>query len=185
MISEWQDSIARPDLADWVTVTAYFITAVATVRAASVADPKRQPGERLFWRNAALALILLALNELLDLQTLLTSISRAHGQANGWYEWRRTVQYGFVAALGGAILLAGIALLRLLKQMHAAVGLALAGFVCIGLFVLARAASFHHLDEVLGSGPAMFHVDSMQEMAGILVVAVAAALYIKTHRPTG
>ncbi len=130
-------------------------------------------------------LILLAVNELLDLQTLLTSISRAHAQANGWYEWRRTVQYGFVLALGGATLLAGIALLRLLKQMHATVGLALAGFLSIGLFVLARAASFHHLDEVLGSGPAVFRVGSMQEMAGILVVAVAAALYIRTRRSTG
>ena len=46
-----------------------------------------------------------------------------------------------------------------------------------------RAASFHHLDELLGRGMPEFNWGSIQEMAGILIVAAAAALYVRT-RPT-
>lgn len=60
---------------------------------------------------------------------------------------------------------------------HVAVRMALAGFVFIGLFVLSRAASFHHLHEILGRGAPEFNWGSLQEMAGILLVTAAAALY--------
>ncbi len=182
MISEWQSSIADADLADWVTVAAYLLAAFLSARAARHAWLRRQPGERLFWQFTTLLLVLLAINELLDLQTLLTSLARAHAKANGWYGEHRRVQHLFVIALALAALFAGIGMLWLTRRSHLAVRLAAIGLGFIGLFILLRAASFHHLDEILGSGAAVFNLGSLQEMAGILIVAGAGALYARTSR---
>lgn len=183
MISAWQSSIAQPDLADWVTVAAYLIAAMLTAQAAGCALLRRLARERMLWRIATLALILLGINELLDLQTLLTSIGRAHAKANGWYEKRQAVQNVFVIGLGSGALLVGAGPLWLMKDIHAALRVAFAGFVFIGLFVLARASSIHHLELAFESGPSMFNAGSIQEMVGILIVAAAAARYIQTQRP--
>ena len=185
LITDWRLTIAHPDFADWATVAAYCVTATLTARAARLAAAEGSKHERLFWRVATWFLIVLAINELLDLQTLFTVIGRAHAQANGWYEGRRSVQYAFVVALGAGALVAGATLLWLMKGMHGTVRLALAGFVFIGLFVLARASSIHHLEDVLGRGPAMFNLGSMQEVAGIAIVAVAAVMYGRGSRTGG
>jgi len=129
-------------------------------------------------------LVLLGINELLDLQTLLTSVGRAYAKANGWYGQHRKVQYEFVVGLAIAAALSGIAMLWFTRRLHATVRIALVGLVFIGLFVLLRAASFHHLDDILGRGFPVFNWGSIQEMAGILIVAAAALLYSR-KRPTG
>lgn len=169
-------------MADWVTVAAYLLAALLSARAAGHAGLRRQARDSLFWRITAVLLVLLAINELLDLQTLLTSAARAHAKANGWYGEHRRVQYAFVMALAVAAVFVGIALLRLTRRTDAAVRLALAGLVFIGLFVLLRAASFHHLDEILGGGAPEFSWGSLQEMAGILIVAAAAGRYTRKRR---
>jgi hypothetical protein len=60
--------------------------------------------------------------------------------------------------------------------------LALAGLVLIGLFVLLRAASFHHLDQLLSGGSIVLSLGVAQEIAGILVVATGAAIYNPRRR---
>ncbi len=182
MIGQWRGEIAHPDFADWVTVAAYCIAAILAARAARSAMGAAQSKERLVWRLSIWILLLLAVNELLDLQLLLTILGRADAKASGWYEGRRMVQYAFVIALGGCALIVGATLLWLTRHMHNMVRLAFAGFVFIGLFILARASSIHHLEQMLGRGPETFNVGSMQEMAGIVIVAVAAALYARAHR---
>ena len=179
-----QSSIADADMADWVTVAAYLLAAMLSARAARHAGIGCQADDRLFWRATALVLVLLAVNELLDLQALLTALGRAHAKANGWYGEHRRAQYAFVVALGGAALIAGAGLLWLTRRMHVTVRLALVGLASIGLFILVRAASFHHLDEVLGRGWQRFKLGSIQEMAGILIVAAAAALYARRRSGT-
>ena len=182
MIIGLQSSIADADMADWVTVAAYILAASLCARAARRAVAGRETRDSMFWRITALLLVLLGINELLDLQTLLTTVGRAHAKANGWYGEHRRVQYVFVIALGVAAVFAGIAMLWLTRRTHAAVRLALAGLVFIGLFVLLRAASFHHLDEILGRGAPEFNWGSLQEMTGILIVAAAAAFYTRKRQ---
>lgn len=182
MISDWQSSIAHADMADWVTVAAYLLAASLSALAAGHARLRREARDGMFWRITAVLLILLGINELLDLQALLTSVGREYAKANGWYGEHRRVQYVFVMALGVAAAVAGIAMLWLTRRAHGAVRLALAGLVFIGLFVLLRAASFHHLDDILGGGAPTFNWGSLQELAGVLIVAAAAALYARKHR---
>lgn len=179
MIADRFASVGRADMGDWVTVAAYLVTALLSVRAARQAALRREPSERRFWRISTVLLVLLGINEVLDLQTLLTLVVREHALANGWYDIHRMVQYLFVVGLSVAAVAAGIAMLWLTRRSHAAVRLALVGLVFIGLFVLLRAASFHHLDEMLGRGWPAFSWRSLQEMVGISMVAGAALLYTR------
>lgn len=182
MIDDWLDSIARADAADWVTVAAYLFAALLAARAAAQARLKRERREGAFWRLTALLLVFLGFNELLDLQMLLTSVGRAQAKAHGWYGSHRPVQYAFVVALAGAAVVLGAATLWLTRRTHAMVRLALAGLIFIGLFVLLRAASFHHFDDLLSGGLPVFNWGSLQELAGIAIVAIAAWRYGRRPR---
>jgi hypothetical protein len=164
-------------LADWVTVGAYLIAASLSAQAAGQAALRHEEHESIFWRVTAVLLVMLGINELLDLQTLLTTLGRAYAQTNGWYEERRSVQYAFVAGLGAGGVFATVGLLWLSRRKHIAVRMALIGLISIGLFILLRAASFHHFDALLGSGAPAFNWGSVQEVLGILIVAAGAALY--------
>lgn len=176
-MSDWQSFLENADMADWLTVAAYLLAAFFSTQAAGLAGLRRQARDEIFWRITAVLLVFLAVNELLDLQTLLTSLGREHAKVNGWYGEHRKVQYVFVMALGGAAVLASIAMLWLTRGTNVAVRLALIGLIYIGVFVLLRAASFHRLDRILGGGAPEFNWGSLQEMSGILIVGAAAVLY--------
>lgn len=182
MLSYLEDAALKADLADWVTVAAYCGAAILTARAAASRRARRHVIEGLFWRASTAALVLLGINELLDLQTLLTALGKAMALAQGWYEERRIVQFVFVLliAAGAAVLLAAI--FRRTRRSALPVRVALAGFVFIALFVLLRAASFHHVDSLLGGGWKSFNYGSLQEMAGIVIVGLAAIAYRRTGR---
>lgn len=179
----FRDSVAAADLADWVTVLAYLASAVAAARAAFSACATQRQGERLFWQLTAGLMVLLGVNELLDLQTLLSTVGRDYARANGWYEHRRQVQYAFLLALGLVAIAFGLALLWLTRRMHTSVQVALAGLVFIGVFILLRAASFHHLDDLLGQGWRTFNYGSLQELLGIAIIGVAAQMYRPPSSP--
>lgn len=182
MINDWQSSIAHPDMADWITVLAYLLAAILAARAATHARLRREVRERVFWRITAVLLVFLGINELFDLQTLLAMVARAHAKANGWYPEHRKIQYMFIVGLGVTALFAGVAMLWLTRRAHVAVQIALAGLLFIGLFVLVRAASFHHVDEILVRGSPQFNWGAIQEMAGIVLVAGAAAFYTRRRQ---
>lgn len=177
MIDEWIKSVVAADTADWVTVACYLSTAVLAARAGDVARDTHRNTEKRFWLSLTLLMVLLGINELLDLQSLLTVLGRDYARANGWYGQHRQYQYVFVIALAVLAVIAGIVAMLLTCRMARSVQLALVGLVFIGLFVLLRAASFHHLDDLLGRGPQTFNFGSLQELFGIFVIAVAALLY--------
>lgn len=181
-LKDWRASISHASASDWITVAAYLLVALIALRAARTAGLRREPRERLFWLIAAALMAFLGVNELFDFQTILTAVGKAWAQSSGWYEQRRTYQLEFIIALAFAALGMGIAMLWLTRGAHRAVGVALIGLVFIGLFVLIRAASFHHVDSMLGMGPDAFTFGSMQEMAGILIVGAAAWAYSLPRR---
>ncbi|WP_194954732.1 hypothetical protein [Sphingopyxis solisilvae] len=176
-VDSWRSSIANADFADWITVAAYLGTALLARRASLHAAARNSGPERRFWRSTSVLLVFLAVNELLDLQTLLTIAGRAHAKAYGWYGAHRPVQFAFVVGLAAFAMIAGATLLWWLRRAHRAVRLAFVGLGFVGLFILMRAASFHHLDELLGRGNPIFPWGSIQEMAGIMIIAAAAWVY--------
>lgn len=175
---DWRAAVLAADAADWITVAAYGVAALPCLRAASAAA-RGTTAERTFWRLCALIMVLLGINEVFDFQTVLTAFGKATARAQGWYAQRRAVQLGFVIVLAAGAALTAAGALVLTRKAHRTVRLALLGLLFIGAFILFRAASFHHVDALLGLGPDWFNLGSFQEMAGIGIVAIAAYRYAR------
>lgn len=171
---DWYASIGKASASDWITVAAYLVAGVIAIRAARAAH---KPRERLFWSITSALMVFLGINELFDMQTILTAVGKAWARSDGWYEQRRTAQLVFIIALGVITVAAGAAMLRIARGAPGSVKWALLGLVFIGAFVMLRAASFHHVDRLLGMGPDAFNFGSIQEMAGILIIGLAAWAY--------
>ena len=163
----------------WIIVAAYALAAVLSLAARSRTRDRR---ERRFWLIAALVLIALGLNKQLDLQTDLIDWARTLARSEGWYRERRIVQ---LAVFGGLALVAAavLALLaRLTRTARPAVRAARVGLVVLALFVLVRAASFHHVDRVLHTQLGGQRLHFWLELAGIVVIGLAAAAALAGRR---
>lgn len=176
----WQPSLAASGATDWITSAAYLVAAAFVWRAAAAASLRREGRDGIFWRVTLALMLFLGVNELFELQSAVTSVGRSLALSQGWYEQRRVYQAEFIAVLALLALVAGVAMLTLIRGSRLSVRFALVGLVFIGSFVLIRAASFHRVDRMLGMGPNDFDFGWMQKMAGIIVVGLAAHFYAAT-----
>jgi len=168
--------LASAKVADWAGVFAFALTAILCRRAATVACGTNYRRERWFWLTAAALLLFLALNELLDLQTLLTAAGRRIARDGDWYRERRTVQLWFVVGLGSAVAVGLLSVAWLLRKSRQWVFFALMGFVLIAAFDVLRAASMHHVDQLFRRGSAGFGFGTAMQFTGIAIIA-ASAIY--------
>lgn len=175
--------LAEAGADDWLTVLAYGITALLAWRAKGRAVSRIAQREAGFWCATGVALVLLGINELLDLQTLLTETGRSLAREQGWYRERREFQLWFMAVLSVAAAICAAIAVWWFRASRPAVLFAMAGFGLLGAFVLLRAASFHHTDQFLQRGLEAFDFGAVLETSGILVVAISALLYAR--RATG
>lgn len=157
----------------WVTVAAYLIAAWLAFRSARTARMAAERGLARFWTAIALLLLALGINKQLDLQTLFTQIARDLALAQGWYEERHRYQVLFIAVVGVLGLLGTLGLAIALRKIAARIWLALLGVGFLVSFVVIRAASFHHVDLLLRSGPV--RLNWVFELTGIALIGVAAA----------
>jgi hypothetical protein len=125
-----------------------------------------------FWCFTALVLLLLGINKQLDLQSWFTQVMKDLAKEQGWYENRRQYQLEFIVGIAAAGLLGTLTMAVLLRRVLLRIGIALLGLGVLGTFVVARAASFHHLDALLHSGP--FALNWWAEFGGISLVALNA-----------
>jgi hypothetical protein len=185
LIRDWGLSISSPEWAEWLTVLAYLIAAILCNRAVPNAVAGKIVGDQRFWGLTAGLLALLGINEVLDLQKLLTLVARAHAKTHGWYGEHRKYQYLFILTLTCVAMTAGSVIAWRSRAAHFSVRLALLGLVVIGLFALSRAASFHHVLDLLGGRLWTTNLASMLELSGIVIVAVAAVIYQRQIRSRG
>ena len=177
-IGQWSPGIGDPSIVGWVTVVLYAVAAVLCWRAArqcrKLPPIRTIRQEAALWRFLSIVLWGLCINKQLDLQTALTEFGRIISHRDGWYEQRYTYQKMFVEGLvaGGAIC-AGL-LLYLTRRMSQPIKLAMLGLCVLGVFILARASSFHHFDSFLSSRVFGFRWNWILEIAGICIVALAA-----------
>jgi hypothetical protein len=178
----WQPGIGDPTLSGWLTVVAYGVVAVLATRAALSMRKGQEglfaPGDRQrlvrFWVVVAIVMLLLGVNKQLDLQSWFTQVARDLSKQGGWYESRRQVQFGFVVALACAgtvaIALMGFRMRRVWRRVAGAV----VGLGVVTTFVMIRAASFHHIDMLLVSGP--LPLNWALELGGIGLIGLTAWL---------
>jgi hypothetical protein len=197
--NHWAPGIGDPSLMGWVTVVAYFVGALlcwkAAAKAAAIertrvpaAPPPssfRRGGAKLFWGVLGLMLAFLGVNKQLDLQTWLTFFVKGLAQNGGWYEQRRPVQAAFVIVIA----LAGLASLAGLKhwvgKTTRPMRVALAGAIFLGCFVIIRASSFHHVDQMLGMKLEGFKLNWLLELGGIGCIASAALSALRSRPVPG
>ncbi|HEX7862421.1 MAG TPA: hypothetical protein VF773_18935 [Verrucomicrobiae bacterium] len=171
----WRPGIGDPTVMGWITVAAYFGAAALCLHQALESRRRRTTAERaIFWCILTAFLFLLGINKQLDLQTLLTLTGRNIFIELGLYEYRRVVQAIFVAAVGitgvaSALLMKG--LVRRQKDLR----LPLIGFVLLVVFVVVRAASFHHMDQLINFRFAGVRMNWVLELGAIAVLALGAS----------
>jgi hypothetical protein len=130
------------------------------------------------WAGLSLMLLLLGINKQLDLQSLLTELGRIAARDEGWYEGRRTVQVVFILLLVAVGAWALRALWLFSRGHLAELRLALIGALGLVCFVAIRAASFHHVDLLIGTEIAGIDLNAWLENGAIGCIAFGAARQI-------
>jgi hypothetical protein len=174
--TQWSPGLGDNHWMGWLTVAVYLAASLAAARAAfALSGIDAATGrERVFWGISAGMMLVFAVNKQLDLQSLLTMVARCHAQLSGWYDMRRTVQEAFILIVGSGGLVALGLMALLLRGILGRVWPALVGlgFVCV--FVVVRAASFHHVDILLGSEVLGIRLNWALELPGPMLVALVA-----------
>ncbi len=180
----WRPQIGDPTFMGWLTVAAYAVAAAVSLMAAlrQPASDREGRRSRRVWMGVAILMAALCVNKQLDLQSLLTDVGRVIAHAQGWYDQRRLVQRWFVAAVSAGGIIALAALAWRLRSVLKGRRLLLFGLGFLLMFIIIRAASFHHVDELLGVQVIGLRVNWILELTGIGLVGLSAALDIRKIR---
>lgn len=180
-IGTWSPGIGDPTVGGWVTVALYVGVALACHRVLRGDRHGRllmHRSERRIWQVLLVSMVLLGLNKQLDLQSAMTEVARTLAVDQGWYEQRRRYQEAFIAAVPvvGLTALAAFAVWvwtgpRLLPW---ATLLACAGATGLMVFIAVRAASFHHVDRMLGFKVGGLPLNWILELGSLTVIGLSA-----------
>ena len=171
-MGEWRPTIGDPDFMGWFICGSYFACAILSLIDAfgnRIADRKSSS----FWGMVGLLMILLGINKQLDLQTLFTEIGRQVARAQGWIDQRRIVQFWFIIAFGTVALASFFLFVRIKRDLFRRFKLAFTGLFILICFIVIRAASFHHFDEMLRFRLFGAKMNWLLELTGIYLVFIA------------
>jgi hypothetical protein len=137
------------------------------------------PDRRLyleFWIIVAALYLFLGLNKQFDFQTILTATGRCVSRLEGWYDDRRKVQLTAVLA-GVFVCTIAMFLMRWrFGPISHRLRLAFLGVGVSCLFIVLRAISFHHVDQVFSIKLADIKLHVLIETLGILLVSANAIM---------
>ena len=171
----------------WTITAAYFIATALTYfayRREQLREMHRMPGVHArFWYWLTWAMLLLGLNKQLDLQRLVTRFGRILAFATHLYGQRRPFQVAFIGLVALTGLVIVIATAVKMRGLRLPYFVALFGIGFLAVFVVVRAASFHHVDTLLGLRFHSVYVNTFLELGGIVWVTVAAIGSLLTDMP--
>ncbi|MEX1365831.1 MAG: hypothetical protein AB1Z98_22070 [Nannocystaceae bacterium] len=200
----WSPGLGDPTVGGWLTVVAYLCVAWLCLRAFMIekAGPPRPFGKTivallrvllkrwrsppiparrsLVWLGLAGFSLALAVEELLDLQTLLIEIGRLVAISEGWYDSRRAVQVGFMGALLLTMLAAVAGLGWAMRSQLRDFRLALVGLALLLAYVVLRSISLHGMEAFIGAEGHPVEAGWLLQLGGIAAVGFAAALRLTT-----
>ena len=172
LMGQWHPTIGDPSFMGWFTVGSYFGCAILGAIMVFV-NRKRDREFLLFWSTISLLMILLGINKQLDLQSLFTEVGRQIARAQGWIDYRRTVQFWFIVVFGTTVMGAFLLFVIMMKDLFGRFTLAFSGLFFLLGFIIIRASSFHHFDEVLGFRVFELKMNWVLELAGIYLIFLA------------
>jgi hypothetical protein len=183
----WLFDFGDPSLLGWACVAAYLAAAWACFHAWRKSQNEATAPARALWFGLGVGLVALGINKQLDLQLLLIDVGRRLAVAEGWYANRRIVLGVFLGLLGLVGLAAAVFTLRKFRPLGPARA-ALAGFSCLVLVLLLRAAPWQPIRALLGgqlfdehAGLCEVHLSELIELALLTVIALAARRYCQTY----
>lgn len=180
LMGQWHPTIGDPSLMGWFTVGAYFAGAILAFWAARH-HPENDRRSVFFWGCVGLFMVLLAINKQLDLQTLFTEIGRQVARHQGWMEQRRSVQFWFIVCFGMLASAGFLAFVFFMRSGFRRFMLAFIGLFFLLSFIIIRAASFHHVDQLLDVRILHLRMNWVLELGGIFIVLAAAAADIRQN----
>jgi len=148
-MGKWQPGFHDDYFIGWLITGSYFACALF---AALIATYHNHLEERLatrFWSVISLLMVLLGLNKQLALQILLTEVGRHIAQTQGWYHQRRIFQFLFIVVFAAASALAFIWFAKKYRESFSRYKLVFCGLFFLLSFVIIRAATFHHFNELI------------------------------------
>lgn len=162
----------------WLTVVAYGLAALTVFAAARRGKPALgvASGSRSMWLLVGTLLSLLCLNKQLDLQSLLTDVGRVFAWQQGWYENRREYQKLFIIGVLAVSASTSVTIFVIYRQFWLKHFLLAIGLAFLLTFIVVRAISFHHFDQILKSSIGGVKMNWFLELSGIGLVWVSAAL---------
>ena len=181
-VGRWSPGIGDPTIGGWVSVALYAGVAWACHRILS--RRRQRPvvldrNEPFLWRLLFIGVMTMGINKQLDLQSALSEWARLMAHEQGWYENRRQYQLAFIAAMPVAMLTAFSALALMIWRTPAPTLLACAGAAGLVAFIAIRAASFHHVDEILNSQLGVLRLNWLLEIGSLAVIGLGALKRVK------
>jgi hypothetical protein len=167
----WVAGIGDPSPMGWITMAAY--AAAAALAARNVFAARRSAAPVGFWLALAVMMLLLGINKQLDLQTWFGQTGRDVALSQGWYEQRRTVQAGFIALLGVGAMTLVAAARRYWAARWSDYRWVFLGVLLLVVFIVIRAASFHHIDELIHFDLGKTSLGRALEVVGVIIIGVA------------
>lgn len=175
----WRPGLGDNTLSGWVITLSYFTAFALCLWTWKREDDRWLAGVRglrpRFWLAMAAGLLVLGVNKQLDLQTLVSVLGRRAAKSMGWYDQRRTVQAAFIVLVGLIAVSAVVGIAWWIRSAFRRYWLAAVGGAYLASFIVLRAASFHHVDEVLYRIPGLGrNVNRVLELSGIVLIAFSA-----------
>ena len=178
----WRLGFNDPNIIAWLTVAGYAAAMVLTWRAADRARKAGRKFDGRFWLASCAAMALLGINKQFDLHVLITDLGREWAIDHGWYQQRRVFQEGFMLAVAGGAVLVLARVESITRRKNREIRWAFGGMILVALYVLIRAASFHHTDVLMRTTVFGHRWNWVIEIAGIAVVGYAAWRYCRRGR---
>jgi hypothetical protein len=182
----WVSGIGDPTAMGWITTLGYALGAAlcgwVSVRCRFRDTTTRVGRPAQFWLALGIIMGALAVNKQLDLQMWFWQTGKTFAKSHGLYENRQLIQW---ASMGGIVLAAtGVVLYfkRLTRGAFREYALALLGVLFILCFVIIRASSLHHIDQILGRNLGGIKINWILENCGILLVIVGAIVALGKSR---
>jgi hypothetical protein len=174
----WQPVIGDPSVMGWITVGAYFLISLITLRLA-LNSRRWFPSDscrlqQRFWLVVCLLMLALGVNKQLDLQSLIIAMGRYHAVRDGWLQYKRYVQVGVIISI---LTVAALSLLFFIYQISDLLKtnwLAIAGLTCLLVFIVSRATSFHHMDIFISTYILGVRVNWLMELGGLAAIGLSA-----------
>ncbi len=174
----WQPAIGDPSIMGWVTVWAYFTTALLALilgcKSKRKFPPETRKAQRNFWLIVSVVMLSLGVNKQLDLQSLITAMGKYYAIRDGWYDNKRVVQFAVVSAILAIAALSLALFFYYMRDLLKTNWLAIAGLSFLLIFIVIRATSFHHIDIFIHSYMAGVRMNWLFELGGITAVAISA-----------